>query len=152
MERRALPILHAIDKAMSHGIEVDVIKVLREVFVVAHGVFPEPSLPKRVLAFPIGRHTDFFCHSPSEQALDLSPSTRKVRVVLWQRHQGVKMIWKDDDCINRKRTLSPGHAEGNSQVADMLDKGVRSAVLQRDGEEVRRPGHEIAAISDHSSP
>ena len=75
---------------MLHWIVMNVIGMPRKILFVAHRVFPEAALPKRVLAPAIAAHRRIGPHDlPGEEALDPPPACRKVGVSVRQSEDAI---------------------------------------------------------------
>jgi hypothetical protein len=62
----------------------------------------------------------------------------------------MQMIRQDDDCIDRKGPLLPGHAKRRAKYADMIDKRGRPAFSERHSEEIGSALNAVAPIPHHA--
>jgi hypothetical protein len=108
MKRRIRPIAHSSDKAVFHGVEVDVIDVSFEILLVTNCVFPESTLPQRGLAISVARDwSTGIDDGRGEPTLDQMPTIRKIGVSLGQCHHDVEVIGQYDHGIDGKRVFAP---------------------------------------------
>ena len=108
MKRRIRPIAHSGDKAMLHGIEMNIIDVPFEILLVANGVFPESTLPQRDFAISVPRDwSTGLDDGGGEPTLDQMPTIRKIGVSLGQCHDDVEVIGQYDHGIDRERMIAP---------------------------------------------
>src|SRR5437588_1748123 len=106
------PIAHTPRQSVFDRIEMDVIDMALKIAVVANGVLPKPALPKRELAIwptlePETRRYQF----AAEMAFDPPPPAGKICIVRWQCQDGVQVIRKDDDGVDRKWPCPASRAE-----------------------------------------
>jgi hypothetical protein len=80
---------------------------------------------------------------------DAPTSTRKIRVIGWQRQDGVQMFGKDDNRIDRERSLAVRGAKCVAKQAYVINKYLRAPIRKRDREEKRSAREKVAPIIDH---
>lgn len=99
MERRIRPILHAVDVAVLHRVEMDVIDMPREIGFVAQRVFPIATLPQAALAFTGTAGGDPLAGGQAvrEYCFDEAPAQRKIGIAFGQSPNGVQVVGQNDD-------------------------------------------------------
>jgi hypothetical protein len=81
--------------------------------------------------------------------LDAPPSTGKIRIIGWQGQKRVQMFGKDDNRIDRERSLAARGAKRITKQAYMIHKHARASIRKRNREEKRCAGEEVAPVIDH---
>src|SRR5215216_5952806 len=97
METTVRPIAHARDVSVLDGIVVNVIDVALEVGLVTDGVLPIAALPNSFVALGdfAQRPPSIAGKRPRKAAFDQVPTSRKICIVIWQRPDGVQMVWQN---------------------------------------------------------
>ena len=137
---------------MLDRIDVDVIVVIVEIFLVHDRVFPEPALPDAAFTArdAAGAETFAFRHGAREACLDQRPARRVIRIAFRQPPKAVQVVGQDDDRFNVERMARADVRECFAQRIDMLDQQTISGSLSEvDGEEPDGSGQPCPAVVGH---
>jgi len=115
---------HPLNKAVFERIEMNVVDVSLKIALIANRVLPKAPLPQCQIAIWSAGEIDAGVNQGAiEITLDPSPSARKIGICRWQGKNRMEVIRQDDDCVDRKLTLSTRRTESIAQRCDMIDKG-----------------------------
>ena len=149
MKAAESPVVHARDKAVLHGIEVNVINMPFQIRVVANCVLPIAALPDALLTL---EQLTFRALLPFQTArktaLDQIPSRRKIGVVFWKRPDGMEMIRQDANCDRLERPTLLDGLINSPQAINMVHEQ-RTRPISEDDREEERVASLRPAISRH---
>jgi hypothetical protein len=117
---------------MFDRVVVDVVDVSSVVGLVADRMFSVTSLPKGKLT--ISMAPDRLSGSEqcaTEMAFDTAPSSRIVRVFLWQGQDCMKVVGQDYNRLDRKWTFLPRHTKSRAQGDNVMDERCGVTISQR---------------------
>ena len=150
MKRGIWPIHRLFNQTVFDRVEMDVVHMMLEIHIIGDSVFPITSLPERVLAFLVAcdRKAGFYDRM-SERALDRAPPTREIVVARRQGPNGVKVIGKDDNCVNPERMLAPNRSERFAQRFNFFHQNAGCTVPQGGGKKEGSAWQAVAAVENH---
>ncbi len=152
MQRGKRPIGRRSRQSVLDRIEMHVIGTAFEIAVVANGVLAKPPLPKRIFTTMISQNLDARGENASrETPLDPTPPVGKIRVIRRQCQNCMQVVGENDDGVDNKRPFALRFSKCDAQQLDVIDQYRRPSVIQRDREEKRHAGDEIAPIMNHGA-
>ena len=150
MKRRIWPVAHALHPRMLDRIEMNVVNMPREVSFVADGMFPESSLPKRQVtvrpALQVRRSRN---QRSAEMTFNAPPASGKIEIFRRQCEDRVQMLGQYHDGVDSEWTFSTSRTQRIAKKIDVFDKNFGASVCERNREEERSTGDEVASIVHH---
>ena len=141
---------------MLDRIDMQIIQVPVQVSFAADRVLPDPALPDFSFSPYLRRSAARFTRAnlgkviPREEAFDLLPTQRVIRILLGKRPNGVDVFREETDCIQVERIFRPHLDEGLPEDGTGLIGGKDGqAMVCDDSEEVATAWNMGSAVVRH---